>query len=135
MVAFPVVMSLNESFDSVMAGISSSTSPRKVGAAGDPLVGPAKTELAFWLSKVAVKVPFVVIGEPLTSNTLDGSASATEVTVPDPGAIVDHVPSPRRNVDDDAEPLPNLAVLSIPLVTFEAAIFGTPVSEITGVDV
>lgn len=45
-VAFAVVTSLNESFVSVIAGMSAKTRPRNVGAASDPVVGPLKTVLA-----------------------------------------------------------------------------------------
>lgn len=45
--AFAVVMSLKENFDSVIEGRSAATSNLKPGAAADPVVGPAKTRLAF----------------------------------------------------------------------------------------
>jgi hypothetical protein len=72
---------VNESFASVIAGISASTSPRKVGAAAEPVVGPLKIVLADCVARVAVSVPVVVIGDPETEKMF-GKARATEVTVP-----------------------------------------------------
>lgn len=56
---------------------------RKVGAAAAPLLGPANKVLTDCVVKVPVSVPVVVTGEPDT-DMMDGSASATEVTVPVP---------------------------------------------------
>ena len=51
----------------------------KVGAAGEPVDGPANIKLAFSLFKVAVSVPAEVIGEPLTEN-MDGIVNPTDET-------------------------------------------------------
>lgn len=83
---------------------------------------------------MAVIVPLAVTGDPLTLNIF-GNASPTLVTVPEPAPVAAHVPSPRKNVDDVALPLPRRAVFNTPLVTFEAAMFGVPLRLITGVEV
>jgi hypothetical protein len=131
-VAFAVVISLKENFASVIAGMSANTNPRKVGAAALPVVGPLNIVFAVWFARVAVIVPLAVTGEPLTEKIF-GRAKATLVTVPIPAPVAAHVPSPRRNVEEVAEPDPNRAVAMTPDVTFDAAIFGTPLRLTTGV--
>lgn len=54
-----------------------------VGAAAEPVEGPAKTVFAFWLANVTVRVPDVVTGLLLTVKTL-GILKSTLVTVPLP---------------------------------------------------
>lgn len=72
--------------DAGMVGISAAASERKVGAAAPPLLGPANTVFALWLSKDRASVPDVVIGLPDTSKMADGADNATLVTVPAPAA-------------------------------------------------
>jgi len=62
--------------------MSAATSARNVGVAAAPVVGPAQTKLAVWVANVPVRVPEPVTGEPETVRMLEGSARATEVTVP-----------------------------------------------------
>ena len=50
---------------------------------------------------VKARVPFVIIGDPLTEIKPPVNDCATLVTVPAP-AGVDHVPSPRQKVNADA---------------------------------
>ena len=59
--------------------MSAVVSARKVGAAADPLDGPAKMELTACVVKVPVNVPLPVTGEPETV-MIEGSAKATDVT-------------------------------------------------------
>jgi hypothetical protein len=51
----------------------------KVGAAAEPLLGPAKIELTACVVNVPVSVPLEVTGEPDTV-MIEGNAKATEVT-------------------------------------------------------
>ena len=69
--------------DCAMAGMSAATSARNVGAAAEPLPGPAKTMFAFWFANDTASVPLVVMGEPATDRKL-GTLSATLVTEPLP---------------------------------------------------
>ena len=55
----------------------------KVGAAAEPLDGPAKIAFTACVVSVPVSVPLLVTGEPDTE-IIDGSVKATEVTVPVP---------------------------------------------------
>jgi hypothetical protein len=66
--------------------ISAATNALKVGMAGEPVVGPAKTKFAVCVLRVPVKVPLVVTGLPLTVK-MEGNARATEVTVPVPPPV------------------------------------------------
>jgi hypothetical protein len=61
--------------------MSSAVNDRKVGAAADPVVGPAKIVLAVWVARLTASVPLVVIGEPVTLRKF-GTVRATLVTVP-----------------------------------------------------
>ena len=63
----------------VPAGRSFVTKALKAGAAAAPVVGPAQTVLAVWVASVTVKVPLVVMGEPLTEK-IPGIDKATLVT-------------------------------------------------------
>jgi hypothetical protein len=69
--------------------MSVATSARNVGAAAEPLPGPARIKLAFWFANVTASVPLVVIGEPATDRKL-GTLSATLVTepLPLPAAVI-----------------------------------------------
>ena len=70
----------------VLVPRSAVTRERKVGAAGEPVVGPAQTRLALSVARVAASVPAAVTGEPPTEK-MAGSVSATEVTVPAPVTV------------------------------------------------
>ena len=63
-----------------LAGRSAATRARKAGAPAAPL-GAAKTKLAVWLARVALRVPLVVTGEPVTVKRL-GRLRPTLLTVP-----------------------------------------------------
>ena len=65
--------------------MSAATRSRNVGAAADPLPGPAKTRFADSLTSATVIVPAVVTGDPETVK-ISGTASPIEVT--DPPATV-----------------------------------------------
>jgi hypothetical protein len=65
----------------VPAGRSAMTSPRNVGAADPPDVGPAYTSFAGSLAFVTASVPVVVMGDPLTLNSA-GIVRPTEDTEP-----------------------------------------------------
>ena len=81
-----------------------------------------------------VRVPVVVTGEPDTLNRL-GRLRATLVTDPTPAPVAAHVPSPRRKLLALGVPEPNRAGAITPAVTFDPAMFGTPVITIDGVEV
>jgi hypothetical protein len=83
--------------------MSASTSARIVGAAEPPVVGPANTVFAVWLSNVTPMVPDVVTGELATSKIDEGIVRPTLVTVPDPPPP----PPPAGNwvVSTDSTPL------------------------------
>jgi hypothetical protein len=68
-------------------GISAAVSPRNVGAAGDPVAGPANTVLAVSVTNVIASVPAAVTGLPPTLK-IAGAVSPTLVTVPVPDAAV-----------------------------------------------
>ena len=55
----------------------------KVGAAAEPLDGPAKIVFTAWVVNVPVNVPLLVTGELVTA-MIDGNDNPTEVTVPVP---------------------------------------------------
>jgi hypothetical protein len=84
----------------VVDGISAFTIDLNVGAAADPVVGPANTRFADWLANVPVKVPDVVTGDPDTV-IIEGRERATEVTVP-PVPVATRVPAEKFS------PLPNV---------------------------
>jgi len=67
----------------LMSGMSAGTRVRKVGVPAEPL-GAAKIVFAVSDTRVAVRVPDEVIGDPLTEKIL-GIAKPTDVTVPRPG--------------------------------------------------
>ena len=48
-----------------LEGRSPATSARNVGEAFDPEAGPANTTLGAWVFNVSVKVPEVVMGDPV----------------------------------------------------------------------
>jgi hypothetical protein len=56
----------------------------KVGVAADPVEGPAKNEFALWFTKLALRVPDDVTGDPLTENTEPGKLKPTLLTLPPP---------------------------------------------------
>ena len=53
----------------------------KVGAAAEPLDGPAKIEFTACVVNVPVNVPLLVTGELVTA-MIDGKDNPTDVTVP-----------------------------------------------------
>src|SRR3984885_4288898 len=59
-------------------GKSAPTRARNVGAAAEPVEGPAKTRLAVWVWNEPVNVPEPVTGVPVTLNTAPGSESRSE---------------------------------------------------------
>lgn len=63
------------------AGRSAVAKERNVGAAFEPVAGPANTRFLAWLAQSAVNVPVVVTGEFVTVN-VPGMLRPTEVTVP-----------------------------------------------------
>lgn len=65
-------------------GQSAGTNERKVGTAGEPVLGPAQTVLADSVAFPITSVPEVVIGEPEIVNST-GTVCPTLVTVPVPG--------------------------------------------------
>ena len=69
-------------------GMSPETKARKAGAAGEPVVGPANTKCAVWVTKLSVIVPDEVMGDPETEVSPEMAANATDVTVPAPEADV-----------------------------------------------
>lgn len=71
----------------LIVGMSAATNVRKLGVPAEPF-GAAKTVLATWLLNVAVSVPVVVTGVPVTVKML-GSANPTLVTA---SADVNNVP-------------------------------------------
>lgn len=84
-------------------GRSAGTIARKLGAAADPVVGPARTVFALWLMAVAVTVPEVVTAElGVAESKMPSPVKVTLVTVPDPAGVA-QVPSPRQNVEELAE--------------------------------
>src|SRR5271166_505117 len=76
--------------------MSATTSARNVGAVGPADAGPAQTVFAVCVALVSVSVPAPVIGEPPTVNSA-GAASATLVTVPEPGTDADTAQTPPTN--------------------------------------
>lgn len=70
----------------VPLGMSLAPIARNVGVAAPPLVGPAKNVFAVSVANVIAKVPDVVIGLPVTDR-MEGTVSATEVTVPVPAGM------------------------------------------------
>jgi hypothetical protein len=91
---------------------------------------------------VSPNVPAPVTGEPVTPKTLaPGTDSATLVTVPAPAGVA-HVPSPRQNVEDEADvplfkfvtgrfPVTSLASLTVSVLLAPAMVF--PVSTCVAV--
>jgi hypothetical protein len=56
----------------------------KVGVTADPVEGPAKKVFALWFTKLALRVPEEVTGDPLTEKTEPGKVSPTLFTPPPP---------------------------------------------------
>ena len=74
--------------DSEPEGRSAATRDRNVGAAADPVVGPANTLFAVCVASVPVSVPVAVTGEPETEKIL-GRLNATLVTgAPDDAEVM-----------------------------------------------
>jgi hypothetical protein len=73
-------------------GMSADTRARKVGAAAEPVVGPASTVLADSVFAVTANVPLVVNGDPVTVNQL-GIVSPTDVNPlpPAPGQVIQEI--------------------------------------------
>jgi len=107
------------SFDVSWFGISAATIARNTGAPAIPS-GAAKNVFAVWEFNENVSVPDTVTGDP-DAVKIDGTERATDVTVPDPDVIVCHVPSPRRNVEEFAVPLPKRAAEIVPVVILAAS--------------
>jgi hypothetical protein len=61
--------------------MSAVVSERKVGAAADPLLGPAKIAFTACVVSVPVSVPLLVTGEPETV-MMEGKDNPTELTEP-----------------------------------------------------
>ena len=72
-------------------------------------------------------VPLVVIGEFATANST-GMAKPTLDTVPLVRFSTYHVPSPRKNVEAVAVPVPRRAVLNTPVVILDASSTGMSVA-------
>jgi hypothetical protein len=67
-----------------------------------PVVGPANTVLAACVENEPVKVPEVVMGEPVTVNTLEGNPKATLVTVPIPEEVEYTWTTPNSSIEEKA---------------------------------
>lgn len=67
----------------VVEGRSAFKRSLKVGEDAPPRAGPENMVLAVWVAKVPVRVPEVVMGEPVMLN-IEGRDSETDVTVPVP---------------------------------------------------
>ena len=83
-----VIDSMPPSVDALGAGRSAPTMARSVGVAGEPDVGPAKKVLGLWLASVAVIVPLLVRGEPVSLKIEDGKVTPTDVRPPPPPPLV-----------------------------------------------
>ena len=102
-------------------------------------VGPARKVFADCVMRLGVKVPVLVTGVPADPvNKTPSPVKLTDVTVPPEAPLTaDHVPSPRKNTDEDGVPVAGRSAMTIarttrlPPLVARNSLFVRPVAEAT----